>query len=300
MTAVLAVVLTVGGAVPVSAGTTPDPNTGDTVLGKVGGLRYAMDSSAYDAGSHFGNTAVGCGGPAWQVIGGGSNGGGATNASWQVDDRPTQYPDTGGAPDDGWDLAGYGPASAHLTGFSICIRGAHLRYRSETVPDSSSGLRTASIACGGAAWHVAAGGAFIATSGSWINSSFPLDNADPNTTQDDGWTGRVYDTAGGFGGMSVEAICARGLTLRYVRRAPVRLVAGQTVSRRVACKPSEHVVGGGARVSGHADRARVAGTFPYDGPDAGSIPDDGWQSRIHATSGGGARKVTAFAICLGG
>jgi hypothetical protein len=297
--AITGVVLAMSGAVPVSAGTTPDPNVNDTVLGKVGGLRYAIDTGSYDAGSHFASASVGCGAPAWQVIGGGSDGGRATASSWQIEDRPTQYPDTGGAPDDGWVEAGYGPPTAHLTGYSVCIRGAQLRYRSATVPNGSSGLRAASIACGGAAWHVAAGGAFIATSNSWINSSSPLDGADANSTRDDGWTGRVYDTGGGTGAMSVEAICARGLSLRYVKRAPARLSGARTVSRRVACKPSEHVVGGGARVSGHPDQARVAGTFPYDGADADTIPDDGWQTRIHATSGG-AKRVTAFAICLGG
>jgi hypothetical protein len=115
--------------------------------------------------------------------------------------------------------------------------------------------------------------------------------------RDDGWSGRIYDTVGGLGGFDVYAVCAAHLDLRYGKVAPVKLSAGTSVSRRVNCKPAEHVVGGGAHVTGPQNRARLVSTFPVDGTDADTISDDGWRSRVYSLSGSN-KKVTAFAICL--
>jgi hypothetical protein len=295
--AIVGVVLTFVVAVPVSAGTAVDPNLNDTVLGKVDGIRYASDTAAYDAGSGFADVQAGCGSDFWRVFSGGANGGGSPASAFEAADQPVEYPFVGGPTDDGWDSGGYGSAPSVLTGYAICVHGASLRYRSKVVPDSATGLRKATVSCGPKAWHVVGGSTFIATTNSWINASFPADTADGDTVPDDAWTGRVFDTIGGIGGFDIHAVCARGVALRYVKRAPKSIAAGATVTARAACRASEHVVGGGVRVSGRADQARVVGSYPYDGPDAGSIPDDGWTARVHALSGG-TKKVTAFAVCL--
>ena len=60
-------------------------------------------------------------------------------------------------------------------------------------------------------------------------------------------------------------------------------------------RPNEHVVGGGARVSGPADRSRLATSAPVDGTDADNIPDDGWTTNVYNVSGA-AKQVTPFAI----
>lgn len=281
-----------------SAGTPIDPNVGDYVYGISGGVRYASESKTFDALSGYGNVEVGCGGPDWHLLGGGSASGGPVAQAWQSSARPDDYNDADMRGDDGWYTSGRGMAPAEFTGYSICIHGGSIRYPMTTVASSTSSQRTGSVGCGAPAWHVSTGGVFIATTGSWVNSSFPMDDGDPKGAPDDGWIGTVYDFVGGAGGFYVHAVCARGLTLRSVHQAPIKVLTGTTMVRKVACRPLEHVVGGGARVTGPANRARLVSTFPYDGPDADGIPDDGWRSTVYSVSGA-KKKVTAFAICLG-
>jgi len=294
----VALVLALVPPITASAGVPIDPNLGDTVLGTTGGVRYASEPAAYDAMSNFADVEVGCGGPRWHLIGGGSSAGGASSQSWDAASRPYDYDDPDMIGDDGWLVEAFGPPGAEVTGYSVCIRDGEIAYPSKTIPSGTTDLRSGSVSCGGGRWHVTAGSAFIATSNSWVNTSFPKDGGDADATPDDGWSGRVYDTGGGNGGFYLFAVCAAGLDLSYAKRAPVTVAAGNAVSRRVACAPSEHAVGGGARVSGPADRARLVSSFPYDGPDADDVPDDGWQSRAFAISGTD-KTVTPFAICLG-
>jgi hypothetical protein len=280
-----------------SAGTPIDPNLGDTVLGKAGGVRYASDPAVYAMGN-FAAVEVGCGRSRWHLIGGGSSAGGAASQSWDSASRPYDYDDADTLGDDGWLAEAYGPPGSEVTGFSICIRDGTIKYPSNAIPDDTTGSRSGAVSCGGARWQVTTGSAFIATSGSWVNASFPKDGRDADATPDDGWSGRVYDTIGGIGGFYLFAVCGAGLDLSYVKGAPAPLRAGDAVTRKAACAQSEHAVGGGARVSGPAHRARLVSSFPYDGPDADDVPDDGWQTRAYAISGAD-KTVTPFAICLG-
>ncbi len=96
----------------------------------------------------------------------------------------------------------------------------------------------------------------------------------------------------------VHAVCVRGEALRYVQRGPFPVAAGEAHRHRVACRPDEHVVGGGARLSGPEDRGRLVSSSPTDGGDAGDIPDDGWTSRVYNVAGA-AKRMTAYAVCLG-
>ena len=281
-----------------SAGTPIDPNLGDSVFGITGGVRYASESTTFDAGNGYGNTEVGCGGPEWRLLGGGSASAGPVAQSWQTAARPDDFNDARPA-------RGRRLVHQRARGGSGRVHGLlDLRPRRRPpLPDDDGGefdlepakwdrrLRCAHVACRD-------GGVFIATSGSWVNSSAPMDGGDPTATPDNGWAGTVYDSIGGGGGFYVHAVCARGVTLRYVKLPPFKVPTGAAVVRTVACRPAEHVVGGGARVTGSANRARLISTFPYDGKDADGIPDDGWQSRVYGISGA-QKKVTAFAICLG-
>jgi hypothetical protein len=281
----------------VIAGTPMDPNIGDTWLGTVGGLRYATDSGAFSPTNHFASVQTGCGPQQWHLLGGGSSAGGPANQAWIAADRPDDFNDPDFTLDDGWLSGGFGAASGMLKGYSVCIQGDALRYRSANVPSSSSELRSGSIGCNGDKWHVASGSAFIATSNSWVSSSYPMDGPDKDTIPDDGWKGAVYDTVGGFGGFSVFAECTSAHHLRYAKAGPFPVQPGTTGVFRVPCLPSEHVVGGGARLFGPQNRGRLLSSFPVDGPDTGKVPDDGWQSSVYNVAGG-AKKVTAFAVCL--
>jgi hypothetical protein len=294
----LVAALILGLPMSASAGEAVDPNIGDTVLGTSGGLRYARDPALYDAISGYANAEAGCGGPRWHLIGGGSEAGGASADAWLVASRPVDFHDSDLSGDDGWYAGGYGPDGSRHTAYSICIRDRMPRYRQRTVADSPSGDRTGSMGCGDVNWHVTTGGVFIATSQSWTNSSSPRDGGDADGVRDDGWTGRVWDTIGGNGGFYVYAVCAKGLAVHYVHRPPITLVAGETEPRRANCASDEHVVGGGAFVTGPADEARMVSSRPFDDADADNVPDDGWVSRVHGIAGSD-KNVTAYAICLG-
>jgi hypothetical protein len=107
----------------------------------------------------------------------------------------------------------------------------------------------------------------------------------------------VHDPVGGTGAFVAHAVCVKGSDLRYVRRAAVTVVAGASTQRNVPCRNEEHVVGGGARLSGLADEARLVSSVPYDDGDTDLMPDDGW--RVRADNVAGADKeLKAFATCL--
>lgn len=279
------------------AGEPIDPNLGDTVLGKRGGVRYASDPGAYDAGSGFANVEVGCGGPRWHALGGGIASGGASASAWEAASRWYDFDDADDRGDDGWYPNGYGPAGEELTGYSICMRDAIARYPLADIADDVDSDRTGSVSCGPPTWQVTHAGAFIATSGSWVHGAWPLDDGDAGSVPDDAWNGQVHDTIGGIGGFGMYAICARGLDLNYRRTGPSPLEAGETLALRAPCGPKSHIVGGGVRVTGPAHEARVVASLPADGADVDDVPDDRWRTRVHALAGAD-KNVTAFAVCL--
>lgn len=295
VTATLVVVLAIG--VPTAAYAGDVPSVGDEALGASGGLRYRSDSTTFDAGSGYARAEVGCGGPRWHLIGGGADAGGPAGQGRLAAGRPIDSADSDARGDDGWLAGGYGISTAEITGYSVCVRDDAIRYRSKVVASDPTGLRAGSLGCGSARWQVVTGGSLIATSNSWTNSSYPIDGNDANRAPDDGWRARVYDTIGGAGGFTLHAACVRGVRVRSVVRGPISLFAGSAVNRRVDCGPGEHVVGGGARVTGPANRSRMVSTFPFDDTDENDVPDDGWQVRVYSL-GGLQKKVTVFAICL--
>jgi hypothetical protein len=296
--AVLAFALVFSAPTTTLAGGGGDPNVGDVALGSARGVRYRSESAVFDAVTDVAEVQVGCGGPVWHLIGGGSQSAGPAADAWISHSRPVDFTDPDTRGDDGWLAGGHGTGPAEFTGYSICVRDEGLRYPIRMVGPATTATRIADVNCVGAASHVTSGSAFIASTGSWINSSYPKDGADPDLSPDDGWNGRAFDSLTGSGAFSVYAVCARGQDLRYATRREVALSAGQNLIRRVGCKDREQVVGGGAVVTGTPNNARLVASFPVDDADANTVPDDGWESRVEGLSGI-ERRVTAYAICRG-
>lgn len=70
---------------------------------------------------------------------------------------------------------------------------------------------------------------------------------------------------------------------------------GPTFSnRKVACIDGRHVTGGGSE--GDGQFASADGGRPYDGADAGAIPDDGWMVTA-SIFGERTGSITVYAIC---
>jgi len=281
------------------AGSPIDPNLNDLLFGVDGGLRYAVDTVPYSSDSGgFASSEAGCGGDhSWRLIGGGAASGGAAAHAWLEYDRPEDYTDADFDPDDGFLGSGYGPTGASLSTYSICAQSTALSYIVKQVPSQPTGVRTGTAMCK-PGWHVTSGSVAIASSGSWATSSFPVDGTDAGTIRDNGWRGVGHDSLGGSGGYAVAAICAHGMSLIYRTGTPRVVAPGQPITMNVACYPNvEHVVGGGASVSGSANQSRLVTSRPYDGTDPDGIPDNGWRTTVYDITGG-SKTVTSFAICL--
>lgn len=293
----IAVGLVLGLGASALGGEPIDPNLEDDLLGSAGGFRYARDADPYNpSNSGYAFPQAGCGGPANHATGGGAELGGPLATRRLAVSRPVDFGDDDPDYDDGWDASGYGGPGGTLTAYAVCARFESLQYVRRDVPDSPTGIRSAKVRCGGGR-HVLGGGIFIATSESFVNSTYPYDGSDRDRRPDDGWAGRVLDTVGGIGGMEAYAICKAGPMPTY-RRATARGVeAGSAGGPRARCPRAEHVSGGGVRISGPGNRGAVTGTRPIDRGDGDEVPDDAWRGSGLNLSGT-PKRVTAFAVCL--
>jgi hypothetical protein len=283
---------------PAIAGEQQDPNISDEFLGKANGLRYASDTNAFNPlNNDFASVDVGCGPSAWHQLGGGAGTFGETSATYVDSARGVDFGDSNDDFDDGVYASGHGPKGGTVTAYSICRRGAGLKYGHKEIPDGSGAARTGTIRCSGANRRVSSGSAFVSTSESPTNSSYPIDGPDKGRVPDDGWKGRVVDSAGGPGGFSMYSVCTRE-PLTYVR-ARRKVVPGGEVRRKTAgCANSQQVVGGGVKVSGAIAQARLLASVPVDDGDPGALLDDGWQGAVFNDIGP-AKKLSVYAICRG-
>jgi hypothetical protein len=129
---------------------------------------------------------------------------------------PFEDPDTQRL-DDWWESGVTAPNGRTLTRFVICSEN-RIRYVLDDTPDGSSTNRTATSTCPDGKFRIG-GGAFIATTNSHINASYP--------TAGNARRARVFDTGAGFGGMQTNAtaVCARP-----ARADPTQTVNSQPVS----------------------------------------------------------------------
>jgi hypothetical protein len=280
------------------AGGPIDPNGGEVDLGHAGGLKYVSETLLVGSSGHFTPPTeaawMACGShtSAWHTVSGGSMVSGTPKRNRIAAMRPM---DLDGAfespddtrPDDWWDSTVRSVVDRTLTGYTVCTQ-SPTRYRRTDTPDSPTSSRVGSTACP-AATTLIGGGAFIATTDSYVNSSFP--------GADGKWHARVFDTVGGIGGMETYAVCRKAGSVSVVRKTNAEIVA-QTAEAAVAmCAPDRHVIGGGGFLSGPIDEAHLASSLPVDGPDADYVPDDGWRV-VGYNQTGGAKKLVASAICV--
>ena len=96
-------------------------------------------------------------------------------------------------------------------------------------------------------------------------------------------------------GASASVIC-RGGPLRYITKAGTLPASPGPLTLTARCPSDMHVTGGGAVASsgGDARAAYVSSSYPIDGPDADSKPDDGWRARFYGRTQPGTKVI---AIC---
>jgi hypothetical protein len=85
---------------------------------------------------------------------------------------------------------------------------------------------------------------------------------------------------------------AHGLTYRSLSDSGIGPLGGQFVK----CPNKQSATGGGAYMTGPTGDTWLDASAPDDGPDADSIPDDGWHAYGDNASGT-SETLTTFVIC---
>jgi hypothetical protein len=294
--AVLALAL-LGWSAIAAGGSEPNPNTGDSVLGTAGGLRYSSDTANLAPGNNdYGHSTAGCGPDTRSTVGGGAKIAGSPSGSRKIEGtRAYDWYDVDTLPNDGWSASGYGSPVGTISAFAICETGTPV-YLVVTEPGSAHQVRSATEYCANPNQHVVGGGVSIATSSSFVSASYPADGADADHRHDDGWSARVLDPVGGAGGMYVDVVCQAG-PVSYPT-AKGQAGPGHDVSLTVSCPGGSHVSDGGGRITGPGAKVQLESSYPIDGADADSVPDDGWKT-IAFNHSASNQTLTAYAVCLG-
>jgi hypothetical protein len=284
---------------PAIAGGPVDPNGGEVNLGTAGGLKYVSEShDVGSGGTHtppYDATDIACGphvDSPWHVVSGGGSVKAPASQTLLAVLRPMdldasfESPDNA-APDDWWETVVKSVVGHRLTGFAICSKKSSHYVRHQT-PSSTTAARTDTASCP-TGEKIVGGGTFIATSDSFINSSYPIQG---------GWRSRVNDTVGGAGGMESYAICRPNVDSTIVATEHANLAPGSAASVAATCSSSRHVIGGGGKLSGPIAEAWLSASRPIDNAtDANSVPDDGWRVTGYNASGT-VKSLWAIAVCV--
>ena len=132
-------------------------------------------------------------------------------------------------------------------------------------------------------------GTFIATTNSFINSSYPLQG---------GWKSRVYDTVGGLGGMETHVVCRATIDSQLVAAEHVNVAPGSAAAVAASCSSRRHAIGGGGKFSGPIGQAWLSASRPIDNAtDADTVPDDAWRV-VGYNASGNAKSLWAIAVCV--
>jgi hypothetical protein len=192
------------------------------------------------------------------------------------------------------DPGGYGATA-------ICLRKDldQLFYPQDTNTASGPGFIASGteVACATSLLRVVGGGADISASSSGLEELYLSrpDDADDDSTPDDGWTmyglREVPATTASY---KAFATCMyRDARKARYRTAKRKVEPHKAITVMARCPRRFHLSGGG----GQALFMRITASEPRDGPDSGKAPDDAWRVRAFNTTDD-RQTVFADAICL--
>ncbi len=271
------------------AGSQADPRPGDKQLGTKGGIAYVADRVTSTNPTNTESDAA-CPklGKGWRIAGGGSRS--ADTSAGIFASRPLDiylpFGDDDAYPDDFWEVSANPAVGEQLTSYAICMKEPKLKYVRVDVPDSASSRRTTTDTCEGKG-RPTGGGGLIATSGSYLSTTFPIG--------EHAWSIAVLDTIGGSGGMTSDFVCLASRKIIMTGRAK-SVPAGGIKAVTAKCPAHSHVTGGGAEFVATAGDGKQLASYPVDGRDRDKVPDDGWRvegRNLTATS----ISLDAWAIC---
>ena len=211
------------------------------------------------------------------AIGGGGDDGRFGSQANVHTTAPYDGADAGRAPDDGWRLrsatTATGPGTIEV--FVICQANVPT-YATTSVKIAPGQSDTVKADCK-AGLHVAAGG--VSGSGDIasvvVGATAPFDDADANTTVDDGWRAKAGNVGDENRSVTAYAICDT-LNPSYKESDPFVGGPGTAVSDAPCLHPGDNILGGGLWVSGSAPETRIHASKPHDDTDADTAANDDW------------------------
>ena len=265
------------------AGSQADPRPGDKQLGTKGGLAYVSDKVTSTNPSNTESDAA-CPklGKGWRIAGGGFRSGdsSANILGSRSLDIYLPFGDDDIHPDDFWEVSANPAVGKKLTSYAICMKEPKLKYVQVDVPDSASSHRTSTDTCAGKG-RPTGGGGLIATTGSYLSSTFPIGKH--------AWSIAAFDAINGFGGMTSDFACLSSRKIFQTGRSK-SVHAGAVKAITAKCPAHSHVTGGGADFVATAGAGKQLASYPVDGGDRDKVPDDGWRVQ--------GRNLTAASIFL--
>jgi hypothetical protein len=261
-------------------------------LGQVGGLKYVRTNAQLPLAS-FDDRKARCGGP-WHVFGGGAAVTGPTISGQLESTAPFDGGDGNAQPDDGWlgAASNLGSVPLDLKTYAICshTNPDYGQITSQTFAvDSISG---GGIGCEAPPWTVGGGIESLTAPG---NTHLVYTEPDPGLAE---WAAGVYVDAGPADAeFRVHAICA-GVDASWEHEEEEIESGPASISLDAGCPAGTHVTGGGIAIETNvagAEHSWINTSRPFDGNDAGHVPDDGWRARAQLSAS--ANGASAFAVC---
>jgi hypothetical protein len=190
-------------------------------------------------------------------------------------------------------LAAASPAAADINAGTV----GGLTYILDETPFMGPNGDHADAACPPGT-RVVGGGAEIGgpVSSNHLNTTFPFDGPDADPRPDDIWIGHAWLGVPFPDVVVAVAVCKKGKA--SYRSTSGMVQPGKARTLRATCHPDTHVSGGGVFVTGGISDSWVSSSYPYDGRDAGSAPDDGWAARVYNVGAFGPNRIRVHAICL--
>jgi hypothetical protein len=193
--------------------------------------------------------------------------------------EPFDGPDGDSLPDDGWLASGsnVGVPPQTMTTFAVCAGSGSFQYvtgSSAALP--AGGHREAFAPCPGGSEPTAGG---VHVSGARpelvLTVTLPYEGL---LGGPDSWAAGENNGTEAAESMSAVVVCRTGHSLTYAEEVATLPLFGQA-SVKVLCPAQETVLGGGVGIEAPADgdlHVYVNSAEPVDGPDDGSVRDDGW------------------------
>jgi hypothetical protein len=200
-------------------------------------------------------------------------------------------------------------AGALVAGVAATGRGGHApRYRAESASLTPPDQGTITVGC---PKHTRASGGGFDLGGGFghVAGTGPYDGADQDKAPDDGWQFAAVVGAGPQVQATAHAVCIdsavryRSRTRKILPPLPARPTRGgpPPPPKKLKCPGDTHVIGGGmllTTIPPGPDRIAIDSSFPFDGGDPGSKPDDGWAARFDNQTGITQQdRYTVYAIC---